>query len=125
MKIFNLFLTLLFALFAAVQFNDPDPWGWALMYGFVAAVCGFAAFGRFHAYALYLGLGIALIWMATLLPGFINWIKMGMPTITGSMKAESPHVELTREFLGLVLCILVLGWQWRRARQSDVFPHLK
>ncbi len=125
MKIFNLFLTLLFALFAAVQFNDPDPWGWALMYGFVAAVCGFAAFGRFHAYALYLGLGIALIWMATLLPGFVNWIKMGMPTITGSMKAESPHVELTREFLGLALCILVLGWQWRRARQSDVFPHLK
>lgn len=125
MKIFNLFLALLFALFAAVQFNDPDPWGWALMYGFVAAVCGLAAFGHYHTYLLYLGLGIALIWMAALVPGFVSWVKMGMPTITGSMKAESPHVELTREFLGLVLCILVLGWQWRRARQSDVFPHLK
>ena len=117
MKYFNLFLALLFALFAAVQLNDPDPWGWVALYGFVAVVSAFAAFGRYHPYLLYLGLGIVLIWMATLFPDFINWVKMGMPTITGSMKAESPHVELTREFLGLLLCALALGWHWRGAKE--------
>jgi len=115
MKYFNLFLALLFALFALVQLNDPDPWGWVALYGFVAIVSAFAAFRHYHKYILYLGLGVVLIWMATLLPDFINWIKMGMPAITGSMKAESPHVELTREFLGLLLCGLALGWHWRRA----------
>ncbi|MCB0568841.1 MAG: transmembrane 220 family protein [Phaeodactylibacter sp.] len=118
MKIFNLFLALLFALFAAVQYNDPDPWRWIIMYGFVAVVSGFAAFGRYHPYLLYIGLGITAIWMASLLPDFIDWVKIGMPTITGSMKAESPHVEMTREFLGLLLCGAVIGWQWRRSRRA-------
>ncbi|HQU57534.1 MAG: transmembrane 220 family protein [Phaeodactylibacter sp.] len=118
MKIFNLFLTLLFALFAIVQLNDPDPWGWTAMYSFVAIVSGFAAFGRYHQYLIYLGIGVVLIWMATLLPDFINWIKIGMPTITGSMKAETKYVELTREFLGLLLCGLALGWHWKGARRA-------
>ena len=109
MKYFNLFLSLAFALFAIVQLNDPDPWKWVAFYGFIAVVSGFAAFGHYHQYILYLGLGVVIIWMLSLLPDFINWVKMGMPTIAGSMKAESPHVELTREFLGLLLCGLASG----------------
>ncbi len=116
MKAANLILTALFALFAFFQFNDADPWGWVAMYGFVAAVSAFAAFGRYNLYIIYLGLAAVLIWMATLLPDFINWINMGMPTITGSMKAEQPHIELTREFLGLLTCGLALGWHWWKGR---------
>lgn len=50
MKILNLILTILFILFAAVQYNDPDPIHWMALYLFVAAVCGFAAFGKYNKY---------------------------------------------------------------------------
>lgn len=110
MKIFKLSLSLLFVLFAVVQLNDPDPWGWFAMYLYVAALFGFAAFGKAHNYAFLAGLAVILIWAATLVPDFITWFKMGMPTITGSMKAESPHVELTREFLGLLIAGTAIGW---------------
>ena len=67
MRYINLFLALLFALFAVVQLNDPDPWGWVAMYGFVAVVSAFAAFGRYHRYLLYLGMGVVNSPHATLL----------------------------------------------------------
>jgi len=35
---------------------------------------------------------------------------MGMPNIAGSMQAEEPHIELTREFLGLAVAALACGW---------------
>ena len=110
MKLFNIFLVILFVLFAVVQYNDPDPWAWIALYTFVAVVSGFAASGRYNRYVLLGGLAICLIWMITLVPDFISWIKMGAPTITGSMKAEEPHIELTREFLGLLVCGAALGY---------------
>ncbi|MFT5800889.1 MAG: hypothetical protein ACI956_000694, partial [Nonlabens sp.] len=38
MKITNIILGILFAIFAAVQYNDPDSWNWILLYLFVAVV---------------------------------------------------------------------------------------
>ncbi len=105
MKAANLVIAVLFALFAIVQFNDVDPWLWVSLYGFIAVVAAFAAFGRYNRYVILAGLAVCTILMIDLLPDFINWIKMGMPTITGSMKVKEPHIELTREFLGLVLSI--------------------
>lgn len=117
MKIINLALTGLFVLFAAVQYNDPDPWGWAAMYAFVAGVCGFAAFGKVNRYVLWAGIAVCLVWMSTLLPEFINWIRTGAPNITGEMKATTPYIEFTREFLGLGICLAVLGWQTWKVRK--------
>ncbi len=118
MKVLNLILAVLFILFAVVQYNDPDPWGWAALYLYVAAACGMAAFGKSNKFMLILGLGVSAIWMLTLVPDFIHWVQMGMPTIVAHMKAEAPHIELTREFLGLVVCMSALGWQWYRLRKS-------
>ncbi|MCC6726866.1 MAG: transmembrane 220 family protein [Saprospiraceae bacterium] len=119
MKIANWVLAAMFALFAAVQYNDPDPWRWALMYGFVAFVCAFSAVGKRNLYVLWAGLGIGLGWAILLVPEFINWMKMGSPNIAGQMKAETPYIEFTREFLGLVLCLLALGWQvWLSKRKQ-------
>ncbi len=118
MKIVNLGLAVLFVLFAVVQFNDPDPWAWAVLYFFVAGVCAFAAFGRRNRWVLIGGIALVLIWAATLVPAFVDWIRMGAPTITGQMKATAPHIELTREFLGLVICGLVLFFQYRGLRRQ-------
>ncbi len=118
MRILNLIFALIFTSFAALQYNDPDPWRWALMYGFVAAVCGFAAFGKTNRYVLWAGIAACGVWMAVWLPGFLNWAKMGSPNIAEQMKAETPYIEFTREFFGLLLCGLTLGWQLWRVRKK-------
>ncbi|MBX2875693.1 MAG: transmembrane 220 family protein [Saprospiraceae bacterium] len=118
MKIVKIVLSVLFVLFAVVQLNDVDPWAWVALYIYVALLFGLSAAGRNHKYATIGGLALVVIWMATLLPDFINWVNMGMPTITGSMKAESPHVELTREFLGLLIVGIALGWLFISGRKA-------
>lgn len=114
MKTLNLILAALFILFAYFQMNDPDPYLWMLLYFYVSAMCVFAAYQRSNKYALWLGIIGCVIWMGLLLPEFINWLNMGMPNIAGQMKAEEPHIEFTREFLGLLICGGVMGWQlWK------------
>ena len=101
--ILRLSLAVIFFLFAAVQFNDPDPWAWVLLYGNTGLLFVIASFRPIAKWILQLGLLFVLGWLFSLLPDFIRWVQMGMPTITSSMKAEAPHIELTREFLGLLI----------------------
>ncbi|MCP9236085.1 transmembrane 220 family protein [Lewinella sp. JB7] len=109
MKYFHLLVALLFILFAYWQLNDPDWPLWVAMYGTVATVAAWWAFSRPPRWLVYAGLAVSAIWMASLLPDLIGWIGEGMPTIAGQMKAESPHIELTREFFGLLITTLTLG----------------
>ena len=118
MKILNLILALLFILFAYFQLNDPDPWLWITIYLVVAGICAFAAFGKSNRWVIIIGIAGLTIYWAMLLPDFIAWLGEGMPTITGSMKAASPHIELVREFLGLLILMGVLGWQYWRMRKG-------
>ena len=106
-------LAAIFVLFAYFQWNDPDPWLWILLYLTTAAVLIGSHYQKLPRWVLPAGLGIMTIWLLTLLPDFINWVQMGMPTIAASMKAEAPHIELTREFLGLFICMACWGWLWR------------
>lgn len=112
MKIANIILCLLFLTFAAVQFNDPDPWIWIALYTLVAAICGMAAMGVYRKMLILLGMAVCGIELFNIAPEFMKWIEMGMPTIVDEMKAEAPHIEFAREFLGLALCLGVLLWQY-------------
>lgn len=116
MKILNLCLSALFVVSAILQLNDPDPWFWTVMYLAVAAICGFAAFGKYNRWVILLVMAVCIYELSTLLPDFRLWIREGMPSITGSMKASSPHVELVREFLGVAICLIVLVFQYTRCR---------
>lgn len=118
MKIFNWVLTILFALFAAVQFNDPDPIVWVIVYSSVAVISGFAAFGKYNKNVIVTVIGICIIWMLTLVPGVVDWVNEGMPSITGSMKAESPYIEYLREFLGLFIVLLALFFHYFQAKKG-------
>ncbi|MCB0376014.1 MAG: transmembrane 220 family protein [Sinomicrobium sp.] len=118
-KTIHIIVTILFLLFAAVQYNDPDGWKWILIYLFVAGIVGFGTVGRRDKTVILAAIGISGIWMLTLIPDFIHWIQMGMPTIVGHMKAEAPHIELTREFLGLVIILAALWWQFRLVKKSE------
>lgn len=118
-KWYNLVLAIAFAWFAYVQLNDPDSEKWVAMYGSVALVCAIAAFGRYFLPIIYLGLAISAIWMLSLLPDFISWVQGGAESIVESMKTEKPHIELTREFLGLVIVIMAYLSLLRQAKKGQ------
>ncbi|MFT5165170.1 MAG: hypothetical protein ACI8P3_000394 [Saprospiraceae bacterium] len=119
MKILNIILAVLFTLFAYFQLNDPDPFLWITIYLAVAAICAFAAFGKYNRWVIMIGLLGLSIYLGLLLPSFFTWVKDGMPTITASMKAESKYIELVREFLGLLILMGALVWQYFRMMKEQ------
>ena len=120
MKIINGILGILFLVFALLQLNDPDPWVWVGIYGAVALVCGSTALGRYAPKVILGGILLTMFGIGWYLPDFVNWLQTGMKSITTSMKADTPHVELVREFLGLVLVLATLIWlYWSGKRTSN------
>ncbi len=101
----------LFLGFAIVQWNDPDPVIWMIFYGVMSLIYILLALGkRFAFYISVLMLITCIINMGFILPEIIKWIKDGMPSIVQSMKATIPSIEYTREFLGLLLCLIACIW---------------
>jgi len=118
MKIIALILSAIFALFAIVQFNDPDPEVWVVWYGAIAVAAALTAFGKMNKLGLLAGIIGGAVALIFYIPDFIAWIQGGMESITGSMKAETPFVELVREFLGLLLGVLALTYLYFQVRRS-------
>ena len=101
----------LFLLFAIVQWNDPDPVIWMIFYGVMSLIYILLAFKNKFAFHLAILMSIiCLVSMAVILPEIFQWMKDGMPSIVQSMKAEIPTIEYTREFLGLLLCLIACIW---------------
>ena len=107
-KTISIIVFIVFILFAAVQYNDPDALRWIAIYGYVSLAALGAYFGRVPRWAIYAGMLVCLIWMGTLFKDFIHWIQMGMPSIVDEMHTTKPHIELVREFLGLLLAMIGL-----------------
>ncbi len=119
MKLINLLLTLLFASFALAQYNDPDGWIWIILYLFVAVTSFFAFRGDYNRGILVVAMLFVIGWMVLLSPGFIDWCKSGMPSITSEMKTTEPHIEIVREFLGLLISLIVLVFHYFQSRKFD------
>ena len=120
MKIIYWTLAVLFTLFALVQYNDPDPVQWILLYSGPAVFYTMAAMGRQYRPLIWIWLAVSLVWALTYLPDFWHWFQMGMPSIVETMKADKPYVELTREFLGLVIAATGCGWLLFRKRVAGL-----
>lgn len=112
MKVFNILFCIIFIGFAALQYNDPDPYVWMPIYMYAAVLCWLAFKNKYNAYALLLGVGIYSIYAVYKFfdeNGVWDWItKYDAENIAGSMKATKPWIEETREFFGLVILIIVL-----------------
>jgi hypothetical protein len=112
MRIFNLFFCIVFVIFAGLQYNDLDPYVWMPIYGYCAVLCWLAFKSRYFPKACILGMiafGIYACYKFFDQYGVLDWInKYHAENIAGTMKAETPWVEETREFFGLVICIAVL-----------------
>jgi hypothetical protein len=112
MKIFNIIFAILFVLFAALQYNDPDPYVWMPIYLYAAVLCWLAFKNKFYPKAYWIGIIVYLayaIYLVFTKDGVIDWIeKHNAEDIAGTMKATKPWIEDTREFLGLAILIVVL-----------------
>lgn len=115
----NILLAVLFFVFAWVQINDPDPLAWVTIYSVVGVFALYAIFKPLPYFLPLAGIGVCIVWIILLLPEFINWLQMGAPSITESMKAEKPHVEYTREFLGLFICGVAFSFLYFQARKRQ------
>ena len=127
MKIFNLIFCVLFILFAALQYNDPDPYIWIPLYLFAAILCWLAFRKRFYPRLYLVGITIYALYAAYLFfskDGMLDWIREhDSENIANEMKATKPWIEATREVLGLVIMIVVLlvnYWYARRYRSNKI-----
>lgn len=119
MGVLHLVFAALFALSAGLQYNDPDPVQWALLY-LAATALAVGAFRHWPqrpwAFALA---AVCVLWMATLVPGMAAFVQRGDPALlTATMKAEDPVIEDAREFLGLGIVLaysLVAAFRSARA----------
>lgn len=104
----------LFVLFAALQYNDPDPQVWVPIYGFATMACvmAYARIGKvwfFGLMALIYAVAAAYQWP----PAFEGFLlnEIGMKTV---------NIELARESGGLLICALAMGamgWVVNRAKK--------
>ncbi|MBE7171851.1 MAG: transmembrane 220 family protein [Williamsia sp.] len=112
MKAFNIIFIVLFVLFAALQYNDPDPYIWIPIYLYAAYLC-YRALKKQYPRGLYIaGLVVYGAYAMYLLfdkTGVLNWAEVHhAENIVQTMKAEKPWIEETREFGGLLIVIIVL-----------------
>lgn len=122
-KLLHSFLALMFLLFAAVQYNDPDPWLWATIYLMMTAFCVQAARGRYYPKAMWLAGAGFLLYAAILAPGMYEWWRSPDRSLLFDdlAKMQYPYIEEAREFLGLFICLCVLsGYLWLSRQRKPV-----
>lgn len=110
-KAIHFTLAAVFFLFAAVQYNDPDPLMWMLIYGSVGIIAFLKVYLRQVNFGPLIVTLLVIISMYALvyIPVFIDFL--GNPDkadLLGKMKVNKPWIEGTREFLGLLITIAAL-----------------
>ena len=117
-RILDGFLALMFLVFALLQYNDPDPGMWMLVYGAMCFVCLASAFNRFSLGLMIPMAGGYLILSALHVDGMLEWLKSPnrKRLFDDVAKMQYPYIEEAREFLGLLICVVVLLYVFYRQR---------
>ena len=119
-SILNPWMSVAFAICAALQWNDPDPWLWIPMYGAATVACILATLRRLRPWISGVVGLVALAWA-------IDWLverhpDARFPELFQTMKASNPAIEETRELYGLLIVVawmLVLTLATRGARPRE------
>lgn len=120
MRILNSILAIMFMVFAFVQVNDPDPILWILVYGAMAAICVMAIF-EFYVPKIMWALAVGyILYAAILFPGVLQWFNSEDRFMIFSeiAKMQNQYIEEAREFLGLMICLLVLALYFFLSRKT-------
>jgi hypothetical protein len=123
MKVLHYTLAVLFLAFTIVQFNDPDPILWIIIYGAMVAVCVLAALNKFYPKVMMVQGGLYFIYCGLLWSGVSQWFASDDKAMLFDdiAKMQYPYIEESREFLGLAICVIVLAlylWLSLRGKKS-------
>lgn len=123
MKYFNYTFVFIFILFAAVQYNDPDPLLWIPIYLFPAYLCfkeAQSAILHSYLYILgFIGFGAYAVYKLFDENGIIDWIRYhNASSIAATMKAEQPWIEESREFFGLLIILIVMAINFSKSKEK-------
>ncbi len=114
-KIANYILCIIFALFAVLQLNDPDPILWFIIYGSVAFTFIYANFKKIPRTVIWCFIICLLIYAGIHFSYFMDWIKIEEKNeIFEEMDNEKPYLEGTREFLGLLIAAISLLYHLKK-----------
>lgn len=99
-KIINLVMLVLYFFGAIVQYNDPDPLLWIVIYGLAAASCYLWHIDKLH-WGIPAGvLLICVLWAITLSPDVLGQVAFG--EMFEEFEMKSIQVEKSREMYGLL-----------------------
>ena len=119
MRYVNGFFCVLFALFAVVQYNDPDAMLWIVVYGVTALWAGLATFRltQFaHSQILLAAFGLTLLAMVG--GAIYDWPQS---------ISDWWDNEFVREGLGLIIAVVALAivayTLWRTRRSAPLAEH--
>ncbi|MCS7020028.1 MAG: transmembrane 220 family protein [Cytophagales bacterium] len=120
LKIANIALACTFACFAWLQLNDPDPYLWVSIYGYVAVVSLLAFFHIYNIAFIVAGIVVCAGGVLYLLPSVVDWLvnHPDVSLITG-MSAERMYIEESRECFGLMLALACLVLHYFVAKKLD------
>ncbi|HEU5079268.1 MAG TPA: transmembrane 220 family protein [Opitutaceae bacterium] len=104
-RVFNGLFALLFLYSASLQFNDPDPLRWIVIYGAAAIPCLLAVWNKLNWRLPALIAAVALVWAATHVPHVAKFGQLGH--MFDHWKMENEDVVYGRELFGL---LIVAGW---------------
>jgi hypothetical protein len=122
-KYLNLFLAILFAVFAALQYNDQDPYIWIPIYGFASVICFLAFRGMIYKRVSLAGIIFCIAYAVYLFidkDGVLSWVRdHDAESLVQTMKATKPWIEESREFGGLLIVIISLALNLLKAGKSN------
>ncbi len=126
MKVFNSVFLLLFVISAVLQYNDPDPFLWIVIYMYAAFLCLLALINKSRLALMLVGIVVYGLYAAYLFfteDGVADWLsKHNAQSITGSMQASNAWIENTREFFGLIItiCVLTVNWVYYKKKRRSL-----
>lgn len=96
--------------FAAIQFNDPDPWVWIGFYGLCALVPLLILANLFIRPLFWLTLALCVIELLLSASGAYNYLlHIDQEPLMQSMNPEKPYIEEAREFLGALIALILVS----------------
>ncbi|MGK7391657.1 MAG: transmembrane 220 family protein [Candidatus Cyclobacteriaceae bacterium M2_1C_046] len=119
MKIVKIILAILLIVFAALQYNDPDPWLWVFIYGLAALLIIIDISGGYMRRYYRIAIVALALFSLIYIPGVITYFTEASPgELVESMQADKPYIEETREFFGLVLIIIIYAFLYSKNEKS-------
>ncbi len=101
LKYVNYVMILAFLFSVIVQYNDPDPLLWMLIYGAAMIACVLYTLGKLPSFLPIMITSIALVWALSLAAQVIG--KVGFSELFQAFEMKDERVEVGREFGGLLI----------------------